>query len=77
MVFSVQILGRLRAASAHHGLAALLLCTAALSGCGQKGPLFLPVPPKAPSALKTDTPPNRTTAPPAVTRPMLPASDAR
>ena len=80
MVFSVQILGRLRAAGVRHGLVmsmlALLLGTAVLSGCGQKGPLFLAVPPKAPPALQTDTLPSLTTAPPAVTLPALPASDA-
>ncbi|WP_092003347.1 lipoprotein [Polaromonas sp. OV174] len=46
MVFSVQILGRLRIFLAKHGLVALVLGTAALAGCGQKGPLFLPQPPK-------------------------------
>ncbi len=55
---------------------ALLLGTAALSGCGQKGPLFLPVPPKVAPALQTDTLPSLTTAPPAVMLPTLPASDA-
>ncbi|MDQ3058103.1 MAG: lipoprotein [Pseudomonadota bacterium] len=31
-----------------HGLFAALLGAAALAGCGQKGPLFLPVPPQVP-----------------------------
>ncbi|MEO5606110.1 MAG: lipoprotein [Polaromonas sp.] len=55
---------------------ALLLGTAALGGCGQKGPLFLVVPPKASPALQADTLPSLTTAPPAVMLPALPASGA-
>ena len=46
MVFSLRILGRLHALRRRHGLAALVIGAAVLAGCGQKGPLFLPVPPK-------------------------------
>ena len=46
MVFSLQILGRLRASVGSHGLVAFVVGVAALTGCGQKGPLFLPLPPK-------------------------------
>jgi len=31
------------------GIALLLLAIAALTGCGQKGPLFLPKPPTSPA----------------------------
>ena len=41
MFFSLRILG----------LLAALLGAAALSACGQKGPLFLPVPPKVPPPM--------------------------
>jgi predicted small lipoprotein YifL len=76
MIFSVQILGRLRAVVARHGLAALVLGAAALAGCGQKGPLFLPVPPKAPPAsLISTNPPGATPA--AAATPAAPASASR
>ncbi|WP_366915054.1 lipoprotein [Polaromonas sp.] len=45
-----QILGRRQAASWAHGLstvAATLAIAMGLAACGQKGPLFLPPPPKA------------------------------
>ncbi|MFC5521288.1 LPS translocon maturation chaperone LptM [Polaromonas jejuensis] len=73
MVFSLQILGRLRPVALRHGLVAVVVGAAALAGCGQKGPLFLPVPPKVPAALATTTP----AAPPAVAAPAPPASAPR
>ena len=60
MVFSLRILGRLAAVVSRLGFVALVAGTAALSGCGQKGPLFLPVPPKA---LPAVTLPNSPQAP--------------
>ncbi|MDI1275162.1 MAG: lipoprotein [Polaromonas sp.] len=45
-----QILGRRQATSCVHGLstvAAALAIAMGLAACGQKGPLFLPPPPKA------------------------------
>jgi len=48
MVFSHRILGRLAALASKHGFAVVFTSAAALSGCGQKGPLFLPVVPQAP-----------------------------
>jgi len=50
MVFSIQILGRLHALTRRYGLVALMAGAATLAGCGQKGPLFLPVPPVVPAA---------------------------
>ncbi|HEX5286810.1 MAG TPA: lipoprotein [Polaromonas sp.] len=70
MVFSVQILGRLQAAVFRYGLAAVVVGAAALAGCGQKGPLFLPVPPIAPPATPT-------AAPPAAAAPAAAASTPR
>lgn len=54
------------------GLVALVLGAAALAGCGQKGPLFLPVPPKVPdsSQLRPSIPETG----PAVIAPAAPAS---
>ncbi len=75
MIFPVQILGRLYAAVSRHGLAAVVLGAAALAGCGQTGPLFLPVPPKVPPA-----PPVSTGLPavsPAVAAPAPAASASR
>ena len=69
MVFSLRILG----------LLAALLGVAALSGCGQKGPLFLPVPSKVaqpallPPPIMTDLGDDSFPA----TIPALPASAAR
>jgi len=51
MVFSHRILGRLARVISRHGLVALVAGAATLSGCGQKGPLFLPVPPQAPALV--------------------------
>jgi predicted small lipoprotein YifL len=69
-----QILGRLHAAFLRHGLAVLLpaalLGLTGLSGCGQKGPLFIPVPPVAAAAA----PPVMPAALPAA---VAPASSAR
>ncbi|MBK5207559.1 MAG: lipoprotein [Polaromonas sp.] len=70
MIFPAQILGRLHAFVRSHGLAAVVVGAAALAGCGQKGPLLLPVPPKMPPAPLTTS----TTAVPA---PAAPASAAR
>ncbi|CAN5164665.1 hypothetical protein BH09PSE6_BH09PSE6_32510 [soil metagenome] len=45
---------------------AAVLIAAALTGCGQKGPLAMPVPPKPPgSARPAPTPVDPATAPPA------------
>ncbi|WP_426145602.1 LPS translocon maturation chaperone LptM [Polaromonas sp. DSR2-3-2] len=49
MVFSHRILGRLARVVTRHGFLAIVAGAAMLSGCGQKGPLFLPVPPQAPA----------------------------
>jgi predicted small lipoprotein YifL len=79
MVSSAQILGRVRNPAFRQGLAAIVASAALLAGCGQKGALYLPVPPKVP-ALPTLTAPPATTlpaAPEAVTVPALPASAAR
>jgi predicted small lipoprotein YifL len=73
MVSSAQILGRVRNPAFRHGLAAIVVGAALLAGCGQKGPLYLPVPPKVPAAATPTTP----AAPPAVVAPALPASAAR
>ncbi|HAL39663.1 MAG TPA: hypothetical protein DCP03_16780 [Polaromonas sp.] len=75
MVFSVQILGRLHAFALRHGLVAVVVGAAALAGCGQKGPLFLPVPPKVPPA-SIPTHVNPATAP-AVAVPASPASASK
>ncbi|WP_332775010.1 lipoprotein [Polaromonas sp.] len=69
----LQILGRLRAFVAGHGLAAVVVSLGALAilpGCGQKGPLFLPVPKPAPTAQTG-------TAAPAAIAPAPPTSAAR
>ncbi|WP_457279738.1 LPS translocon maturation chaperone LptM [Polaromonas sp. P5_D5] len=68
MVSSAQILGRIRASASRYGLAAIVVGVALLAGCGQKGALYLPVPPKVPATA--------TTAPPAAA-PATPASAAR
>jgi predicted small lipoprotein YifL len=82
MVSSAQILGRRRNPAFRHGLALIVVCTTLLTGCGQKGPLYLPVPPKVPAAVPPvlSTPPATTLpeAPAATTvAPALPASAAR
>ncbi|WP_431095132.1 LPS translocon maturation chaperone LptM [Polaromonas aquatica] len=69
MVSSAQILGRIRLSASRYGLAAVVVGAALLAGCGQKGALFLPVPPKVPPAPTATTPPSVT--------PALPASAAR
>ncbi|CAN7578770.1 LPS translocon maturation chaperone LptM [Polaromonas sp. LjRoot131] len=82
MVSSVQILGRARNPGFRHGLAAIVAASALLAGCGQKGALYLPVPPKVPGALPTAPAPAETSTtlpapPPAAITPVLPASAAR
>ncbi|WP_371132493.1 lipoprotein [Polaromonas sp.] len=71
----LQILGRLRAFVSRHGLVAIVVGAAALAGCGQKGPLFLPAPPKAPNAAAA--PAANPGTPAAVVIPAPPASAAR
>jgi len=75
MVSSAQILGRRRNPALRHGLVAIVAGAALLAGCGQKGPLYLPVPPKVPAAARPAQP--ATTLPEAPTAPALPASAAR
>jgi len=79
MVSSVQILGRRRNPAFRHGLAAVVVGAVLLAGCGQKGPLYLPVPPKvpAPPALSTQPATSLPEAPAAATAPAVPASAAR
>ncbi|MGA8785149.1 MAG: lipoprotein [Polaromonas sp.] len=74
MVFSLQILGRLHAVIRKHGLVAVVVGAAALAGCGQKGPLFFPVPPKAQPLA---TVPGLADVPSAVMVPRAPASAAQ
>jgi predicted small lipoprotein YifL len=66
MVFSIRILGRLFVMRMRHGFLPAVLGAAALAACGQKGPLFIPVPPQAPVASV-----------PAATPPAAPASAVR
>ncbi|NDP62673.1 lipoprotein [Polaromonas sp.] len=54
MVFSHRILGRLARVVSRHGFVAIV-AVATLSGCGQKGPLFLPVPPQAPPLVMSSS----------------------
>ncbi|UUZ69351.1 lipoprotein [Polaromonas sp. P1(28)-13] len=75
MVSLHQILGRVRVLVFRHGLVAVVVGAAALAGCGQKGPLFLPVVPKVPPAPVAAT--LNSDAPPAVVAPAPPASAAR
>ncbi|MGH8806126.1 MAG: LPS translocon maturation chaperone LptM [Polaromonas sp.] len=75
MVSLLQILGRLHAFVFRHGLAAVVVGAAALAGCGQKGPLFLPVPPKVPAAPAAST--VNPGAPAAAVAPASTASAAR
>ncbi|MBW8720419.1 MAG: lipoprotein [Polaromonas sp.] len=80
MVSSVQILGRVRNPALRYGLAAIVVGVSLLAGCGQKGPLYLPVPPKIPGVAAPAPSTPATTlpeAPPAATAPVLPASSAR
>jgi len=82
MVSSAQILGRRRNPAFRYGLAAIVASTALLAGCGQKGPLYLPVPPKVPGVVPSPPPAQTSTtlpeAPAAATAtPALPASAAR
>jgi predicted small lipoprotein YifL len=65
MVSSVQILGVPRFSASLHGLArlaALAIVFMLITGCGQKGPLFIATPPTAPVATAVN-PPSATTAP--------------
>ncbi|MEO8015632.1 MAG: lipoprotein [Polaromonas sp.] len=55
MVFSHRILGRLARVVSRHGFVAIVAVAATLSGCGQKGPLFLPVPPQAPPLVMSSS----------------------
>ncbi|WP_081430474.1 LPS translocon maturation chaperone LptM [Polaromonas sp. JS666] len=71
----LQILGRLRAFVSRHGLVAVVVGAAALAGCGQKGPLFLPAPPKVSNAAAL--PSGDPGAPAAGVIPAPPASAAR
>ncbi|WP_366557504.1 lipoprotein [Polaromonas sp.] len=67
MVFLLQILDRLQAAISRHSLFAVVAVAVTLVGCGQKGPLFIRVPPSVqPASLPT--------AIPAVLVPLSPAS---
>ncbi|WP_092129238.1 lipoprotein [Polaromonas sp. YR568] len=80
MVSSAQILGRVRNPASRHGLAAVVVGAALLAGCGQKGPLYLPLPPKVPGVTTSAPAAPSTTlpeAPPAAVTPALPASAAR
>ncbi|MFS2033593.1 LPS translocon maturation chaperone LptM [Polaromonas sp. CT11-55] len=84
MVSSAQILGRRRNPALRYGLAAIVAGAALLAGCGQKGPLYLPVPPKVPGVTARTAPaatPRSTTLPAApedaAVVPALPASAAR
>ncbi|WP_309678526.1 LPS translocon maturation chaperone LptM [Polaromonas sp.] len=74
MVSLHQILGRIRACSPRHGLVTATLGAAALAACGQKGPLFLPVPPQLPVSAPATAPAPVAAAP---TSPASPASAAR
>ncbi|WP_349278501.1 LPS translocon maturation chaperone LptM [Polaromonas hydrogenivorans] len=75
MVFSPRILGRLYAVVCRHGLIAAVAGAAVLSGCGQKGPLFLPVPPQMPQPLAM--PPGLSQTPAGVTAPAPAASASK
>jgi|GEM_PF-886891 len=81
MVSSAQILGRRRNPALRYGLAAIVAGTALLAGCGQKGPLYLPVPPKVPGVVSPPPAQTSTTLPEtpaaATATPALPASAAR
>jgi predicted small lipoprotein YifL len=80
MVSSAQILGRDRNPAFRHGLVAVVVGATLLAGCGQKGPLYHPMPPKIPGVTSSAPPAPSTTlpeAPPAAVAPALPASAAR
>ncbi|MCJ7798683.1 MAG: lipoprotein [Polaromonas sp.] len=62
MVSLIQILGRLHARIRRYGFVSILAGAATLAGCGQKGPLFLPVLPVVP-ATATPTTINPATVP--------------
>ena len=76
MVFSLRILGRLCAPRGWRPLLAAFVGAIALSGCGQKGPLFLPSPPGVQPAVVA-FPPSLTDESFPATLPALPASAAR
>jgi len=64
MVFSLQILGVPTAVSSTHGLAALVVASALMAGCGQKGPLFIATPPTiAPASSFITSPTSAASAP--------------
>ena len=75
MVFPLRILGRLQASRRRRGLTALVVGAAALAGCGQKGPLFLSVPPKVTPAMVVL--PNLTDDSSEMIVPVLPVPAAR
>ncbi|MCZ8255959.1 MAG: lipoprotein [Polaromonas sp.] len=79
MVSSAQILGRVRHPAFRHGLAAIVVGATLLAGCGQKGPLYHPVPPKIPGVTPPAPPAPYTALPeaPPAAAPFLPASAAR
>ncbi|MEO7886160.1 MAG: lipoprotein [Polaromonas sp.] len=66
MVSSPQILGRIPPSGSRYSLAAIVVGMALLAGCGQKGALYLPVPPKVPATATTPA-----------AAPVAPASAAR
>ena len=69
MVFSPQILGPLQTTTPTHGLAALVVASALMTGCGQKGPLFIATPPAAPAAAAVNPAPAVTAPAPAASAP--------
>jgi len=77
MFFTSQILGPRGTASAVSGLVGIALAffvLSSLAGCGQKGPLYLPVPPQ--QILRPGTV-NPVIAPHVLVVPAAPASTAR
>jgi predicted small lipoprotein YifL len=63
MVSSLQILGVPRLNASLYGLvslASLAVASALLTGCGQKGPLFIATPPTAPAATAVNPAPANT-----------------
>ncbi|WP_420371989.1 lipoprotein [Polaromonas vacuolata] len=78
MVFSIQILGCQPSAPLRQGLVALasLIGLCSLVGCGQTGPLFLPVLPPATATAITTLPTSKASSatPIAITQPSIAAS---